>query len=138
MSKVELIDFNVIDESWNEFSLPDNLRLKVKVNLIGVFRKTDDNDDIEYRFKQNHFYNIFKDNNLIGSASGKFTRDEKINSIEHTIPLEKELIPQIYQFDNKKCHIIYKINKLCRTSLHDDLIPTYYSYINLEKHFFPD
>lgn len=86
MSKLEFLDFNVIQESWDKYLLPDKSILRLHSLLIMPLKKTHDNGDTEYELRTSVNYSISKDGALIGINSGSIYPIKQVHGILDRIP----------------------------------------------------
>ncbi len=86
MPKVEFLDFNVIQESWDKYLLPDKSILRLHSLLIMPLKKTHDNGDTEYELRTSVNYSISKDGALIGINSGSIYPIKQVHGILDRIP----------------------------------------------------
>ena len=131
MSKVEFLDFNVIQESWDKYLLPDKSILRLHSLLIMPLKKTHDNGDIEYKLRTSVNYSISKDGALIGISSGSKYPIKQVTESLIEFPIEPitvlELSDNKYKLDDDKIIITKtEIEKVQKTSLFSDGIPIYY------------
>ena len=131
MSKVEFLDFDVIQESWDKYLLPNKSILRLHSLLIMPLKKTHANGDIEYNLRTSVNYSISKDGVLLGINSGGAYPINQIREFLIESPIEPitvlELSDNKYKLNDGKTFITKtEIEEVQKTSLFNDGISIYY------------
>ena len=131
VSKVEFVNFDVIQESWDEYKLPDNRTLGFYSLLTMPLKKTHDNGDVEYHLRTSIHYTISKNGALLGiNSGGKYTIKQVKESLTES-PIKPVVVVKssdnTYSLrDSKTAYIRTEVVWVQKTSLFSDGIPIYY------------
>ena len=131
VSKVEFVNFDVIQESWDEYKLPDSRTLRFYSLLTMPLKRTHDNGDIEYRLRTSIHYTISKNGALLGINSGgkypiKQVKESLTESPIKPVAVVKSSDNTYSLRDSKTAYIRTEVVWVQKTSLFSDGISIYY------------